>query len=177
MGVIALVIGGLALGATAAEAESVCPPSGSTSYPAGSCTLVLSSQNVAPGGDITVSGSGFKPGSTVEVTLSDGTVLGTALVGADGSFSGVFKIPANKSGQFRVLASGVDPNNDPFVLSSALTAAPGGTPAPGGRANPPGGRLARTGINPLATTGAGLALAAAGLGLTLAARRRKLILA
>ncbi|MEJ7764970.1 MAG: Ig-like domain-containing protein [Acidimicrobiales bacterium] len=183
MGVIALAIGGLLLSANGAEAVSACPPGG-PQYPVGTCTLEVSPSEVQPGDEITVSGSGFMPGSTVTVTLSDGTVLGTAVVDENGNFTGVFRIPAGtEAGVFEVFATGVDPAGEPFVLSGTLTvsdatpAPGGGTPPPGGRADPPGGRLPRTGTDSLAIVGAGLALAATGLGLTLAARRRKLAVA
>jgi hypothetical protein len=65
------------------------------------------------GGDlIKISVGGFKPGSLVEVWLfSTPTKLGTAVVGADGTVTGTYRLPVGiKSGSHRVVVSAKLPN-------------------------------------------------------------------
>ena len=59
------------------------------------------------GDEIKISVGGFKPGSVVEVWLfSTPTQLGTAVVGADGTVSGTYRLPAGtKSGTHRVVVT------------------------------------------------------------------------
>ena len=62
---------------------------------------------LAAGDEIKISVGGFKPGSLVEVWLfSTPTQLGTAVVGADGTVSGTYRLPAGtKSGTHRVVVT------------------------------------------------------------------------
>jgi hypothetical protein len=63
--------------------------------------------HLSAGDVIKVSVGGFKPGSLVEVWLfSTPTQLGTAVVGADGTVSGTYRVPAGtKSGTHRVVVT------------------------------------------------------------------------
>jgi hypothetical protein len=63
--------------------------------------------HLSAGDVIKVSVGGFKPGSLVEVWLfSTPTQLGTAVVGADGTVSGTYRLPAGtKSGTHRVVVT------------------------------------------------------------------------
>ena len=63
--------------------------------------------HLAAGDEIKISVGGFKPGSLVEVWLfSTPTLLGTAVVGADGTVSGTYRLPAGtKSGTHRVVVT------------------------------------------------------------------------
>jgi hypothetical protein len=63
--------------------------------------------HLAAGDEIKISVGGFKPGSLVEVWLfSTPTQLGTAVVGADGTVSGTYRLPAGtKSGTHRVVVT------------------------------------------------------------------------
>jgi len=63
--------------------------------------------HLAAGDEIKISVGGFKPGSIVEVWLfSTPTQLGTAVVGADGTVSGTYRLPAGtKSGTHRVVVT------------------------------------------------------------------------
>ena len=63
--------------------------------------------HLTAGDEIKISVGGFKPGSLVEVWLfSTPTQLGTAVVGADGTVSGTYRLPAGtKSGTHRVVVT------------------------------------------------------------------------
>jgi len=63
--------------------------------------------HLSAGDEIKISVGGFKPGSLVEVWLfSTPTQLGTAVVGADGTVSGTYRLPAGtKSGTHRVVVT------------------------------------------------------------------------
>ncbi|WP_448614574.1 hypothetical protein [Modestobacter sp. URMC 112] len=62
--------------------------------PAGAATAVGVAASVAPGGVVTVRGSGFSPGEAVDVSLSGGSgVLATVVAAADGAVEAVVQIP------------------------------------------------------------------------------------
>ncbi|MGA1034712.1 MAG: hypothetical protein ACO3VI_05300, partial [Ilumatobacteraceae bacterium] len=65
--------------------------------------------NVTSGGSVSVSGSGFAPGSTVHVwVMSDPQYLGAVEVGADGSYSTTLPLPADLAfGDHTIQANGV----------------------------------------------------------------------
>jgi hypothetical protein len=93
-------------------------------YPPGAQTIEVSDSTVFPCGTITVSGSNLVPGITVEITL-DGEVIGTTVVGADGTYSVSVTIPCDTAPGTHVLSAG-GANTQITVL-----AAGGGAGAPG----------------------------------------------
>lgn len=97
-------------------------------------TLDVSTSEPAPGGSVTISGSGFAPGSEVTITIeSTPQTLTTVFADADGSFSATVQIPTDLSlGPHTLQATGVTPDGATLVLSSELTlAAPGSEEAEG----------------------------------------------
>ena len=74
------------------------------------------------GDEIKISVGGFKPGSVVEVWLfSTPTQLGTAVVGADGTVSGTYRLPAGtKSGTHRVVVTARLANGKPTSFTLGI---------------------------------------------------------
>jgi RsiW-degrading membrane proteinase PrsW (M82 family) len=75
------------------------------------------------GGDIIkISVGGFKPGTVVEVWLfSTPTQLGTAVVGADGTVSGEYRLPVKtKSGSHRVVVTAKMANGKPTTFTLGI---------------------------------------------------------
>jgi hypothetical protein len=75
------------------------------------------------GGDIIkISVGGFKPGTVVEVWLfSTPTQLGTAVVGADGTVSGEYRLPVGtKSGSHRVVVTAKMANGKPTTFTLGI---------------------------------------------------------
>ena len=77
---------------------------------------------VSDGATVTTSGSGFMPGSIVEVwVFSTPTLLGTAEVDEDGSFSAVYNLPADLAvGVHTLQAEGVTSSGEPRAMALAL---------------------------------------------------------
>jgi LPXTG-motif cell wall-anchored protein len=158
---------------------------------------LLSPVSGVTGSSTTVSGTGYRPGSTVEIWFGS-VLVGTAVADADGRFSQSITIPEVRPGQHDVRALGIGADGDPYeqTASFRVQARPA-TPAPvvlssgsglaaepqvlGTEAEPTAaaGRsrfaLPTTGTDVLLVGGAGLALLAAGAGTAVAARRRKAI--
>jgi hypothetical protein len=118
---------------------------------------------VTAGQQITLSGDGYLPGSTVELTVYSTPVsLGTAQVGADGRFSAAVILPKDLvNGVHHLVASGLDENGNPRYLVVEV-AVSGGIAA-----------LAYTGFSALPYAGAGVLALLAGGGLLVASRRRR----
>ena len=78
--------------------------------------------HLAAGDEIKISVGGFKPGSIVEVWLfSTPTQLGTAVVGADGTVSGTYRLPAGtKSGTHRVVVTARLANGKPTTFTLGI---------------------------------------------------------
>lgn len=76
-------------------------------YPPGAQTIEVSDSLVNPCERITVSGENLVPGTTIEITF-DGQVIGTAIVGDDGTYSTTVQIPCETApGTFVLSAGGV----------------------------------------------------------------------
>lgn len=118
---------------------------------------------VVAGEQITISGTDFLPGSTVDlVVYSTPVKLGTATVLADGTFSATVTLPKDlTNGVHHLVASGVDVNGNPRVLVVEVTVS-GGTAV-----------LAMTGFSALPVAGAGALALIAGGGLLVVSRRRQ----
>jgi hypothetical protein len=78
--------------------------------------------HLSAGDEIKISVGGFKPGSVVEVWLfSTPTQLGSAVVGADGTVSGTYRLPAGtKSGTHRVVVTAKLPNGKPTTFTLGI---------------------------------------------------------
>jgi hypothetical protein len=106
---VVLLLGALvALPATALGQATGTPgttpaPASTTPMPAANPALTMSASSGLPGDMVTASGSGFKPAENADVTFN-GTSVGTAPVGADGTFSLSFKVPSQAPGQYAVVA-------------------------------------------------------------------------
>lgn len=172
------VVATMALAAGTAMAQYPPPTEGGTT---------VSDATVEPGEAITVSGSGWLPGSTVTLTLfSDPIDLGSAAVGADGTFSTQVVIPSSVSpGTHELRVSGTGADGQPRTTSTRLVVL-GAQGGGGGSAS--GSGVSRSGVSGsgesgssgLAVTGSAagmtaalaLVLLALGLGVLLIARRR-----
>ena len=148
----------------------------------------LSAAEVKQGGALTVSGTGFAPGSEVKIELhSEPTLLGSAIVGEDRTFSQQVTIPANtptnEAHSLVVVLPGGATVSTPITVLAADTGSgtangsgtAGGTSANGtasGAGTGTGGALSNTGapeMLPFAALGAALLLAGA---IALIARHR-----
>ena len=98
-------------------------------YPPGAQTIEVSDSTVFPCGTVTVSGENLVPGTTVNITF-DGEVIGSAVVGADGTYSTSVTIPCDTApGTYVLGAGGV--NTQITVLAAGGVGGGGGVPATG----------------------------------------------
>jgi hypothetical protein len=102
----------------------------------GSASLTFSVPQAAPGASLTVSGSGFQPGETVQLSFN-GAAVGSATVDTKGAVSVTFVVPSLAPGEYGVDAkgqsSGTTASASYTVLASATpvaTAAPAATATP-----------------------------------------------
>lgn len=99
------------------------PTDAPTTEPAGE----LDKDSVAVGGEVTISGEGFKPGTTATFTLhSEPVVLGTAVVAADGTVELTATVPADTTaGAHSIIITGTSASGEDaeVSLSLAVTAA------------------------------------------------------
>jgi hypothetical protein len=149
---------------------------------------------VTPGEEVVLTGSGFLPFSTVVLTMySTPTPLGTAVAGADGTFTATVTIPTGlAAGTHALVASGIDDSGDPYALRMDVTLT-GATAGPAGTSGSTGttvsteasttgsagstgageaGTLAFTGASVVVPGVAGLVVLVAGGALVLLGRRR-----
>jgi hypothetical protein len=117
---------------------------------------------VTVGAQVTLSGSGYQPGSVVElVVYSTPVSLGSVVADANGAFSATVTLPASMAnGKHHLVSVGVDAAGNPRYLVSEIIVS-GGT------------GLAYTGFSPAPYLGGGAALLLAGAGLIVAGRRRR----
>ena len=83
---------------------------------------------VAPGGQVTINGGGFDPGSTVTITLEcpgvDPVVLDTVAADGSGNIKVPETIPSNTPlGDCKVVLTGVDPKGAPLTVVLSVTIA------------------------------------------------------
>jgi hypothetical protein len=121
---------------------------------------------VTAGRQVTLSGSGYLPGSSVDLYVYSTPVkLGTTTADAHGAFSATVALPENlAAGTHHLVAAGVDQGGSPRYLVLAVTVA-------GERAAITAG-LASTGAAPLPLLGGAAVLLLAGTTLVLLGRRR-----
>lgn len=153
---------------------TVQPTASADGKPAGTLGTAI----VSAGGELTMGGHNFKPGTTATFTLhSDPVVLGQAVVKADGTVTLTAKLPSNvPAGQHTVVISGTGTNGQAAEVSLALEikATAGTIPASTGAATPAAtndGDLASTGASTAPLLVGGLALLLAGA-VVVAGRRR-----
>jgi LPXTG-motif cell wall-anchored protein len=143
---------------------SLIAPAAHAAY-GGDGGLTISPTSVHAGGSIKVESTGWKPSSSVTITLhSDPVVLDTVTSDASGNVSATATIPAGTdAGAHTIVATGSGTSGSPQELTSNLTvmAASGGG----------GGSLPRTGAAVAALAMVGLALFGGGA-LMSAARKR-----
>ena len=135
----------------------------------------VSSASVTPGGKITVTDTGWQPGSIVDLTLhSDPVDLGGANVGDDGAFAKLVTIPSDTAvGTHTIEISGTDANGDSATHAVKLTVSSttATTSSSGKNGSSSSGTLPFTGGPARPLVGVGLAMIVAGIGL--GARRRR----
>lgn len=166
-----------ALPATA-QTTGECDPEQTAGYAPDECSLTTTTSEVGPGGTLTISGTGFVPGSEVRLALigSEGSSisLGTVVADGEGAFSKEVTIPDSVlAGQYTVTATGLDPSGNERVLSIAITVVGGAPPAAGAPPSRGGIRSAVTGWDPLPWAVSGIALAVFGAGVVVLAGRRR----
>jgi 5'-nucleotidase len=153
---------GLAPAATAAPSQTV-------DY-GGQCVIALNPPNPGAGQQTTVTGSTF-PANTSQPILLDGTIeLGTANIGADGTFSTVVTMPADLSVGAHTISVACTTTGVSAV--NAFNTGPAST-VPGTTVSRAGGGVATTGSDSGPKVLLGLAAIAVGAGLVAAASRRR----
>jgi LPXTG-motif cell wall-anchored protein len=157
----------LVVGPTADAQTTSCPSQ--PSYAPSRGTATVNTTTVAPGGTVTISGGGFRAGSTVVIHLvPGGTRVGTATAGADCRFTATVTIPTGVLGtQFSLEASGVDPSGNALVVGATINVAGAG------------GALPTTGSSstqPLTMAGIGLVLIGAAAVVVVRRRRAQPVL-
>ncbi|WP_448614682.1 fibronectin type III domain-containing protein [Modestobacter sp. URMC 112] len=167
--------------------------------PAASAPLVTTDADkaVKVGEQVTVSGSGYLPGSEVDIVMySTPQVLTTVVADADGAFTATVTVPTGLAdGTHHLVAAGVDEDGNPRNLVLEVTVSGGvaavsgpagaatlgatsGTGSAGAATSAAGAKaaaagLAYTGFTALPFVGAGLLALLAGGGLVVAGRRRR----
>lgn len=148
---------------------TVPAPTVPTTVPTSTERLALpagQTSSVTAGKQVTLSGHGYLPNSTVTlIAYSTPQVLTTVVTDATGSFTATVTVPAGlESGHHTLVASGVDPSGAVRYVTLPVTVS-GGTTGSGG--------LAYTGADIALPLTAGLIALAVGGGLMVASRRRK----
>jgi hypothetical protein len=131
-GASALLAASAAVGAGAAPALALAgmPASGGAgAYPLHTGSLRAESpvSGLRPGASLQVAGSGFLPGSTVQLSVRSQPIsLGSAKTDATGSFTTTVVLPSSlEAGSHTVYATGPDPQGGTLVESLGITV--GGT--------------------------------------------------
>lgn len=157
LSMMALALGVLAIAPAAASA--------STGYQLDN----VSDTNVTPGQSVTVNFNGFMAGSDVKLTFESVPVdLGTFEANDQGVVRTAVTIPSNASfGSHSIVATGVDPDGNPYVVRLAITV------SATGEALTPGEGLPATGSSIVLILAIGGLALASGFGLFGAARQRQ----
>jgi hyaluronoglucosaminidase len=115
-----------ALGA-AAGVLIATPAFAAPAYPPVTAALTVSASTVAPGGGVSIHGSGFEPGSgaTVTIRAADFGVVDDFSVTADDSGAVDSKVYLTRSGTNTITITGVGPGGEPrSVVADVLVTAP-----------------------------------------------------
>lgn len=202
MTAVLALIGGLFAGAASVAGAAEACSSGDADYSGydygSSMTLTTDVAQATPGSVVTIEGAGFGPGGCeLQLTIgsADGaaaaaTVLGTVTVGADGTFSFPWTVPADQELGIITIAAVVDgielasttleiveatpvsPPGDSNNQGAAPIAAPAAGGHTGGASQ---GTLPRTGSNTLPLIIGGLVLLAMGAALLTWTNRRRMV--
>jgi hypothetical protein len=148
-------------------------PSVPATVPTASAPLGTADTSLTPGQEVTVSGTGFLPNSTVSLAVySTPTTLGTVTADAQGAFRREVTIPSSlAAGAHTLVAAGVDAQGNPRYLTQAITVTTGSGTAAAGTGGT--GALAYTGASVALPALGGLAALAVGGGLVVAGRRKR----
>lgn len=85
-------------------------------------TLSVSTTSPCEGESLTVTGTDFVPGSTVQLTLqSTPTSLGSVVVNANGGFTATVKLPAGVTGTHEIVAAGPPTPRNPNRATATIT--------------------------------------------------------
>ena len=161
-----LTVAYVAMGATAASAV----PPGYSLNP--SVNVAVSSSTVAPGGSLTVTGTGWLPASSVSVWIESTPVLLKSGVAVDSNseFTTSVIVPEDiEPGPHTIFATGTTTTGEVGAAASASITVTGSTPDGSGGS---GDNLAKTGSNIIPIAALGGALVATGLGTVVLVRRR-----
>jgi hypothetical protein len=147
------------------QTVAIPPATVPAAVPAKNGDLVLaagSSGTVAPGKKVTVTGTGYAPGSSVSVVIySAPQVLTTVVADASGNFTVEVTVPADlAAGSHTLVASGVDANGVLRYVTLPVTVTSAGS-----------AQLAYTGADVLVPALGGLAAVVVGAGLIVVRRR------
>ena len=158
-----LTVAYFAMGATVASAV----PPGYSLNP--SVDVAVSSSTVAPGGSLTVTGTGWLPASSVSVWIESTPVLLKSGVAVDSNseFTTSVIVPADiEPGPHTIFSTGTTTTGEVGAAASASITVTGSTPDGSGE------NLAATGSNIIPIAALGGALVATGLGTVVLVRRR-----
>jgi len=135
-------------------------PASAQGYPPSSDTLAVSTSTAVPGQPITISGSGYEPGTTVTITFeSTPRVIGVVQADASGRFTAEVVVPPDATpGMHTIRATGMGDDGTTRVVSASILVRP---PAAAGAEGPPPGRPSARGAANAADAGTGAAADAA----------------
>lgn len=114
----------ISIGETVAVADDVTATALAPASPYGATTYDgFSTDTVLPGMDVEFSGSGFLPGTTVDLSLQSALIpLGTTTAASDGTFDVTVTIPAFAPlGDHHLVAAGTGYDGQPFVVTAPVT--------------------------------------------------------
>jgi hypothetical protein len=146
-------------------------------YPPRDETMTVNSSSTNAGSSITVQGSGFLPGSAVQLAMEpkgsgSRQSLETATADSDGKFTEQVVIPAaTDPGEVRVLASGIDCEEVKRDVAAVIQVQDSRGAPP--QDVSPGDALSRTGVNALPWLLTALVVILVGLALLVIARQRR----
>jgi hypothetical protein len=125
--ITAYAIGDVMSDAGHAAANVTIPLPSSVPANAPSMDSNLGGEDPVAGGQITISGDGFQPFSTIVLAIySAPRILGTATAGAGGAFSKTLTLPDAYLGSHTLVASGLDPSGEPRYMTLSVVIAAGG---------------------------------------------------
>jgi hypothetical protein len=115
--------GGALVGGHAAAQSADCGPGTAGSvYPVADCMVLTSTNATSLGGDLTVSGAGFKPATSVSVQLHSSTVtLGSLTSNTVGAVDGTVSIPNSvPTGTHELDLMGINPDGTARELTATV---------------------------------------------------------
>lgn len=163
---------GAALGVIASFGLPAAAAIAAPAYPPSVGGLTVSASTVTAGGSVSVAGSGFEPGSSVNVTVrvSGVGIVDNFSVVADMNGSIATAVRLTVAGETTIVVTGVDVNGAPRILTTVVEAASAG----GSSGSASGGAsLPNTGASIRIPLVLGGALLLGGCGAILSTRRRR----